>query len=309
MTSKILLSLLLCFLLAHVSKAQSDCSLAGGYVCSGGRILTIDFGQDDDDDTFRYSAVFTSGGEECNILQEGVYDVNGATITASFDDDEEDCERTPDNSVCQCLDSFDMTASGSCAVIAGPNGETCTPAPDCEDSFTCPNGETPVQGDYQPTSNGCGTNDFPVPALSFDDCCGAHDICYGTCGTSKVQCDNDFYQCMACTCGNDLFDFACDQLACSYYEAVEEFGCPAFNNAQNRACTCPNSAKSEEKESNVPVMSKFGPIHPALRKTDFVCNAPFDAACSGDDDDNAAHLLTMPWAVLLFVLVFVCGMF
>jgi len=130
MTSRsVLLSLLICFLLAYVSKAQSDCSLHGGFVCTGGRILTIDFGEDDDDDTFRYSATFTSGSEECNILQEGVYEVDGATITTTFDDDADNCERLEDNSICQCLDSFDMTPSNSCTVIAGPNGETCTPAP------------------------------------------------------------------------------------------------------------------------------------------------------------------------------------
>ena len=123
------LGLLVCLLLARASQAQNDCSLAGGYVCSGGRILTIDFGVDDDDDTFRYSAVFTADGEECNILQEGVYDVNDATISVSFDDDEDNCERAQDNTVCQCLDSFDMTVSSSCTVISGPNGETCVPAP------------------------------------------------------------------------------------------------------------------------------------------------------------------------------------
>lgn len=128
MTTKYLIfALLICFL--HVSKAQNDCSLSGGYTCTGGRLLTIDFGGDDDDDTFRYTATFSSGGADCNIIQEGVYDVNDATITATFDDDEDNCERVEDNSICQCLDSFDMTASGSCGVITGPNGETCVPAP------------------------------------------------------------------------------------------------------------------------------------------------------------------------------------
>jgi hypothetical protein len=35
----------------------------------------------------------------------------------------------------------------------------------------------------------------------FEKCCEVHDICYDTCGTSKVTCDEDFKKCMKKVCG------------------------------------------------------------------------------------------------------------
>jgi len=50
----------------------------------------------------------------------------------------------------------------------------------------------PVQS-LDPTSNGCGSN-FHLqtpPEWNFESICNVHDICYGTCGSSKSVCDEN----------------------------------------------------------------------------------------------------------------------
>jgi len=276
---------------------QNSCDLQGPYACSGGDILGMDFGDDEDDDFFEY---FTSSGDttttdSCTVQQQGVYSISGSTIEVEFEIDDDECIISGDSNDCECIDNLTLTVSNNCGTIEGPNGETCTPADTCSDSFTCPGGATPIDNpDNEPDANGCGPSAFPFagPSFSFLECCEQHDFCYGTCGTSKVQCDNDFYSCMACSCEEEYDDpfsrFGCEQLACSYFQLVDEFGCFAFNGGQEDSCICPGKGAVKATSGMTPI-SKFGPIHPSLKQTEFFCDAPFEAECTpkpDDPDDN-----------------------
>merc|ERR1712098_319516 len=157
----------------------------------------------------------------------------------------------------------------------------------CDEGFTCSNGATPAEDpNYTADSNGCGPSAFPIagPSFGFESCCEEHDICYGSCGTSRTQCDNDFYSCMYCICqdeGNFLDREFCEELACSYYELVDEFGCFSFNGGQEDACICPGAKDTEHKSYNAKssAPSKFGPG--ALKQTELFCNGPFEPECPG----------------------------
>ena len=59
-----------------------------------------------------------------------------------------------------------------------------------------------------PTPNGCGTFGLTVDMdnfskiKGFNECCNQHDICYMTCGKTKVFCDDSFYSCLQNACLN-----------------------------------------------------------------------------------------------------------
>merc|ERR1711862_61945 len=116
-----------------------------------------------------------------------------------------------------------------------------------------------------------GPSAFPLagPSFSFLECCEQHD----------------FYECMACTCETDYDDyfsrFACRELACTYFQAVDEFGCFAFTSGQEDSCSCPGK-EMEKKSSSLQPTSKFGPVHPTARQTELFCDAPFEAECSAE---------------------------
>lgn len=93
---------------------------------------------------------------------------------------------------------------------------------------------------------------------------------------------------MVCSCKEEYSNFItegiCAELACTYFQLVDEFGCLAFENSQERACTCPNSKKSmEAKDYSAPIPSKFGP-GAWIKQTDIICSEPFDV---NDDDCEA----------------------
>ena len=196
--------------LALSAFAQSNCPLSGPYECTGGSINGINFGDDADDDLFRY--FYTIGDSRsdnsCTTLQEGTYVVDGATVSVEFEIDDDECVITgSDGAGCGCVDDMTLTVtSEDCFTISGPNGETCVATSTCDEGFTCSNGATPTEDpNYTADSNGCGPSAFPIagPSFGFESCCEEHDICYGSCGTSRTQCDNDFYSCMYCICQDE----------------------------------------------------------------------------------------------------------
>jgi RHS repeat-associated protein len=116
------------------------------------------------------------------------------------------------------------------------------------DSFGfCPSKQNGV-----PTYNGCGTGSFPgnlVPnnpfpgdiiTFPFESSCNGHDICYGTCGSSKDSCDKAFLNNMLDVCSAYKYlpplYVKCASLALIYYEAVHNFGGGPFKDAQKDAC-------------------------------------------------------------------------
>ena len=85
--------------------------------------------------------------------------------------------------------------------------------------------------------------DCPLGVVCFGDACNEHDRCYGTCGTSKVVCDDFFLDILLDTCretrgeDDEVFE-RCVSLAYIYWQAVARFGQIAFDIAQNVNCTC-----------------------------------------------------------------------
>merc|ERR1719282_1100301 len=273
--------------------AQSNCPLSGPYECTGGQINGIDFGDDADDDFFRY--FYTAGdvrmGDSCTLLQEGTYTVSGTTINTDFEIDDDECVIQGDAGFgCECVEpslgAFTVT-SADCQTISGPNGETCTASATCEEGFTCPSGQQPqADPNYTADFNGCGPSAFPItgPSFGFEECCIGHDICYGTCGTNKLDCDQEFYSCMYCLCqqeGNFLEREFCEEVACTYYELVDEFGCFSFNGGQEDACICPGKGAEHKSYSAMEsAPSKFG--SGSIKQTELFCDAPFEPAeCPG----------------------------
>ena len=98
-----------------------------------------------------------------------------------------------------------------------------------------------------PTYNGCGDESFKgnlVPnkpfGFNFEPACNGHDLCYGTCGSSKDACDKEFLNNMLDMCSSykylpPLYS-KCSALAVIYYEAVHKFGGTPFSDGQNDAC-------------------------------------------------------------------------
>merc|ERR1719282_1820206 len=279
--------------------AQSNCPLSGPYECTGGQINGIDFGDDADDDFFRY--FYTAGdvrmGDSCTLLQEGTYTVSGTTINTDFEIDDDECVIEGDAGFgCECVEpslgAFTVT-SADCQTISGPNGETCTASATCEEGFTCPSGQQPqADPNYTADFNGCGPSAFPItgPSFGFEECCIGHDICYGTCGTNKVQCDQEFYGCMYCICQQegDFFQREfCEEIACTYYELVDEFGCFSFNGGQEDACICPGKDAEHKSYSAMEAApSKFG--SGSVKQTELFCNGPYEP------DDCPAAATTAP---------------
>ena len=98
------------------------------------------------------------------------------------------------------------------------------------------------------TTNGCGAeggSSFPNSfinehVVNFRDCCDAHDVCYGTCGRNKFECDHNLGTCMRKKCMRLFFmplEYAlCVGQADIYEAAVAIAGRDAFESAQDKYC-------------------------------------------------------------------------
>jgi len=299
----------LCLLgLVCVSFGQ-ECDPAGAWSCSGGLIQTLDF---DDDD----SVVLSQSEGTCTLFQDGNFDIDGDELEIGFDDFFglfNSCDIAGDENDCECYeDPIQFTFQSNCDVLSGPNAEFCTRATttaQCQ-SFNCPGDQNKVQDpDYEATTNGCGPQSIPftAPSISFEECCNAHDLCYADCSKTKRRCDDEFYTCTFCSCedeyGGGIDATICEELACLYYQAVDEFGCDAYETSQENACMCEDINDNRGKEAPrvyKEVPSKFGPegvqYNPEKR---VFCSTPFDAQCGGGDSSSAQCLAVSGAALLL----------
>lgn len=107
---------------------------------------------------------------------------------------------------------------------------------------------------YKASHNGCGPENgvvsvpqTPLGVATFTPACNDHDICYGTCNSSKSKCDSDFFIDMAAICATDypsngLIDVVeralCVQLAATYANAVSVGGGDAYQTGQKEGCDC-----------------------------------------------------------------------
>lgn len=179
--------------------------------------------------------------------------------------------------------SVDLLGRASCEVWTGMANEpsTCTKVTtDCstwncagsvrrynETSKCCEYRTTIQKEDYTPSYDGCGSgrNEAFVPDGAFLPACIQHDICYGTCGTKRATCDNQFKQNLYSICealeqewrsrprydfigdlvhGSGLYLDTCKRIANTYYEVVNHLGETPFENAQNKACEWHKCTKS-----------------------------------------------------------------
>jgi len=128
----------------------------------------------------------------------------------------------------------------SCISINGYNDLVCT-----DDYCYCPNVE--MNQREQPSYNGCGpkNNHIATPSnWEFDEVCDEHDICYGTCGSSKQECDNILGDDLVMKCVNNVPTWPgqtreyCILTAGSMHEFVKDFGKQFFEDAQQEYCEC-----------------------------------------------------------------------
>jgi hypothetical protein len=110
----------------------------------------------------------------------------------------------------------------------------------------CPN-RTEHPG-HVSSANGCGaagSTRYPgrFGPVRFTLCCNGHDLCYDTCNSDRIACDNAFGGCLQAACsaivplGPHLYA-GCVALAAVYYGAVLYAGGDAYNAAQSTACDC-----------------------------------------------------------------------
>ena len=111
---------------------------------------------------------------------------------------------------------------------------------------------TNIDNGLEKERNGCGAkggqgwpNGYPpwplLPLVDFTGCCDAHDICYGTCGSVRSECDRGLGACMRQKCEESLRyvyheKALCVQMANKYEWAVKTFGAGPFEVGQDDGC-------------------------------------------------------------------------
>ncbi|MBU0637751.1 MAG: hypothetical protein KKB50_02715 [Planctomycetes bacterium] len=124
----------------------------------------------------------------------------------------------------------------------------------CEGDLPEGSGASPVEsagGPCDPGMNGCGPGgilsdlvpECPLGIVCFTEACNHHDVCYGTCGNSRTECDERFYADLCAACAErypngGLEAELCAGLAYIYWQAVARLGESFFESAQVDMCAC-----------------------------------------------------------------------
>ena len=121
-----------------------------------------------------------------------------------------------------------------------------------EDSWEYRTGDQNTE--EKPEGNGCGPEAWYsvfipnhislawIGTADFTPCCNAHDVCYGTCGSRQVQCDQTFRVCLYEACkkafpGPNLRPMGgCFIIANRYVSAVSSGGAKFHGEAQDTYC-------------------------------------------------------------------------
>lgn len=127
----------------------------------------------------------------------------------------------------------------------------------CE--FKCPPGKIKkINKQHTPSTNGCGSQGLQIDVSEFkgvSTCCDEHDLCYDVCNIAdrkekRRKCDNEFSECIVEKCSiyktGEKRD-KCAELHSVMSAGANMFGCPAYQEAQKKACLCvdPENAKEE----------------------------------------------------------------
>ncbi len=91
---------------------------------------------------------------------------------------------------------------------------------------------------------GSGITEKIIPdkpfGFNFTSACQNHDNCYGTCGKSKAECDQQFLDDMLAICEAKYFSqHGCNNTAYIYHGAVNNHGQGPYDQAQKDAGCCP----------------------------------------------------------------------
>jgi len=111
---------------------------------------------------------------------------------------------------------------------------------------------------YTPATNGC-SGSIPHPVVDMTPACDAHDICYGTCGSSRDICDANFRQDMLGLCAaNWPNSYDCTSIANTMYIGVRHLGNSYYEAAQDEArdwekvsCPCPRKSRCKRQDSKL----------------------------------------------------------
>ena len=136
------------------------------------------------------------------------------------------------NYVLQCQESFLICKDNACSCY--PSG-------------------TPNQI-REPEYDGCGSSQTQSATVygwifdigdvwGFTNICNQHDICYGTCGSNRLNCDSNFCQSLRSSCQSQpkMNYNRCLKYADIYCKAVTLMGEVPFNEGQISHCKCPNN--------------------------------------------------------------------
>lgn len=119
----------------------------------------------------------------------------------------------------------------------------------CE--FECPEGKEFYQ-QYEPKPFNCKSIGIEVDVDILTDhftgiktCCLEHDICYGRCGKTREECDQEFEHCLKDYCATpdahrhdkDLRK-SCDMASKVLWKSAYYMGCNHFIDAKKRSCFC-----------------------------------------------------------------------
>ncbi|XP_028661773.1 group XIIA secretory phospholipase A2 [Erpetoichthys calabaricus] len=107
----------------------------------------------------------------------------------------------------------------------------------------------PRYGYRPPPPNGCGSPlfgvHFDIGIPSMTKCCNQHDRCYGTCGSQKQDCDEEFQQCLSKICRNVQRTLglsesiqACHSAVGLLFDTVMHLGCKPYLDSQRASCIC-----------------------------------------------------------------------
>ncbi|KTF74925.1 hypothetical protein cypCar_00038530 [Cyprinus carpio] len=125
-------------------------------------------------------------------------------------------------------------------------------------TFKCNHGYTPVpRPNYKsPPPNGCGSPlfgfQFDIGLPSLTRCCNEHDVCYGTCGREKKDCDEQFQVCLETICsylqrtlGLSQSVQACQSAVTLLFDMVMHLGCKPYLDSQRSSCICHYKQKAD----------------------------------------------------------------
>jgi hypothetical protein len=79
---------------------------------------------------------------------------------------------------------------------------------------------------------------FRDKSYDFTNCCNKHDLCYGTCGSDKATCDQEFKACANRQCSREEKKAECRSTVSYYMIGLKMVECPMFTSAQEAACDC-----------------------------------------------------------------------